>query len=296
MTGPRVTMLKLNATQRRISTVVLALAPAVILLVVFFGLPLLQLALISTKDAFPNTTNAFTFENYVEVFTRAFHVESLATSLWLSFVVTVITAILGYPLAYYFVHSSSRVKSIIFLAVLSPLLISVVVRSIGWLVLLGQEGIANQILQFFGIVEEPLQLLYTFGAVVVGEVNILMPFMVLSLTTSLGQIPRSLHEGAEVMGATPVRRFFRITLPLSAPGLVSGAVLVFILTMGSYITPQMLGGGKVKVITIDIFTRMMIDFDWPVGAALAIITMLFTVSIILLLNRIQTKLLGGVTR
>ncbi|MBX3090075.1 MAG: ABC transporter permease [Cryobacterium sp.] len=289
-------MLRLNARQRRLSTASLALAPAVILLIALFGLPLLQLALISFRDSFPKATVAFTLENYFEIFSRPFHVESLGTSLLLAAVVTVITAVLGYPLAYYFVHSSSRIKSVIFLAILSPLLISVVVRSIGWLILLGQEGVINQTLVFLGILQEPIQMLYNFGAIVIGEVNILMPFMVLSLTTSLGQIPDSLYEGAEIMGATPFRRFLRITLPLSAPGLVSGAVLVFILTMGSYITPQMLGGGKVKVITIDIYTRMMQDFDWPVGAALAIVTMIFTLSIILLINRLQSKLMGGLTR
>lgn len=289
-------MIKLNSKQRRVSTVVIALAPAVVLLGTLFLLPLVQLATLSTRDGYPRATNYFTLENYLEIFTRAFHIESLLTSLGLSAITTIIAAILGFPLAYYFVHSASRMKSVVLLAILSPLLISVVVRSIGWLILLGQEGIVNQALQWLRITSEPLQLLYTFGTVVVGEVNILLPFMVLSLMTSLGQIPQSLHEGAEVLGATPARRFFRITLPLSAPGLISGAVLVFILTMGSYITPQMLGGGKVKVITTDIYSRMMVDFDWPLGSALAIVTLVFTLSIVILINRLQSKLMGGVTR
>lgn len=295
-TAQKSPLFKLGVTQRRSMTVMVALAPALILLGALFLLPLLRLVGLSVTDTFPNPTETFTLANYIEAFTRPFHIESLMTSLWLSTITMVLAAILGYPLAYYLVHSDSRMKSFILLAILSPLLISIVVRSIGWLILLGQEGIINGLLQSLGIVDEPLQLLYTFGAVVVGEVNILMPFMVLSLTTSLGQIPHSLHEGAQVMGAGPVRRFLRITLPLSAPGLVSGCMLVFILTMGSYITPQMLGGGKVKVITTDIYSRMMVDFNWPVGAALAIVTLLFTLSVVMVINLMQSRLLGGMTR
>lgn len=287
---------KLGVSKRRSITVLVALAPALVLLGALFLLPLLQLASLSVTDSFPNPTETFTLANYIEAFTRAYHLESLGTSLWLSTVTMVCAAVLGYPLAYYLVHSDSRAKSFILMAILSPLLISIVVRSIGWLILLGQEGLVNGLLQFVGIVDEPVQLLYTFGAVVIGEINILMPFMVLSLTTSLGQIPASLHEGAQVMGAGPVRRFFRITLPLSAPGLISGCMLVFILTMGSYITPQMLGGGKVKVITTDIYSRMMVDFNWPLGAALAIVTLAFTLTFIMLINMLQSRLMGGMTR
>lgn len=292
----RPALFRLGVSQRKSVTVLVALAPALLLLGVLFLLPLLQLGSLSLTDGFPTPTETFTFANYIEAFTRAYHVDSLMNSLWLSTVTMVITAILGYPLAYYLVHSDSKMKSFILMAILSPLLISIVVRSIGWLILLGQEGLVNGMLTFFNIVDEPVQLLYTFGAVVIGEVNILMPFMVLSLTTSLGQIPHSLHEGAQVMGAGPARRFFRITLPLSSPGLVSGCMLVFILTMGSYITPQMLGGGKVKVITTDIYSRMMVDFNWPLGAALAIVTLLFTLTFIMLINLLQSRLLGGMTR
>lgn len=286
----------MTAKQRRLGSLAIALSPAIILVGALFFLPLLRLAILSTTDSYPNPTERFTFANYLEIFTRAFHLESLLTSLELAAVVTVITAILGYPLAYYFVRSSSRFKPLILLAIISPLLISVVVRSIGWLILLGQEGIVNQILQVTGITSEPVQLLYNFMAVVIGEVNILMPFMVLSLTTSISQIPASLEEGASVLGASSARRFLRVTLPLSAPGLISGAMLVFILTMGSYVTPQMLGGGKVKVITTDIYSRMMVDFDWPLGAALAIVTLMLTLSVVLVMNKVQARMMGGVTR
>ncbi|GAA3739096.1 ABC transporter permease [Leifsonia bigeumensis] len=288
--------LKMTASRRRLVSLLISISPALILIGALFLLPLLRLIQLSTTDAYPKPSEVLTFENYAEIFARAFHLTSLVTSLELAVVVTVITAVLGYPLAYYLVRSTSRYKALILLAIISPLLISVVVRSIGWLILLGREGVVNQLLLSLGLVSEPLQLLYNFMTVVVGEVNILMPFMVLSLTTSLSQIPRSLEEGASVMGAGAVQRFLRVTLPLSAPGLISGAMLVFILTMGSYVTPQMLGGGKVNVITTDIYSRMMVDFDWPMGAALSVVTLLLTLSVVVVMSRIQSRLMGGMTR
>jgi len=259
-----------------------------------FLLPLIQLVTMSFADDYRNPTTVFTLENYVEIFTRAYHLESLVGSLAVSTTSMAAAAVVGYPVAYYLVHSTSKYKSLILLATISPLLTSIVVRGIGWLILLGENGVANQVMLTVGIIDEPVRLLYNFGAVIVGEVNILLPFMVLSIMTSLGQIPRSLTDNAAVLGATASQRFLRITLPLSAPGLVSGAVLVFILAMGSYVTPKMLGGGMVKVVTMDIYSRMLVDFNWPLGAALAVITMLLTLSILLILSRVQARLIGNV--
>ena len=286
----------ISTLRRRQLSVLLALAPALLLIGILFLLPLLRLAQLSVTDRFPEPSELFTLANYLEAVSRPFHRNSLITSLSLATIVTLITLVLGYPLAFFLVRSTSRYKAIVLLAIISPLLISVVVRSIGWLILLGREGVVNQLLQALHLIHEPRQLLFNFGAVVIGEVNILMPFMVLSITTSLSQIPAALEEAASVMGAGAIRRFFCITLPLSAPGLISGSVIVFVLTMGSYVTPQMLGGGKVNVITTDIYSRVMVDFDWPMGSALAIITLLCTISVVLLMNRVQTRMLGGVTR
>lgn len=287
---------RISASHRRLLSIVLALSPALLLVGVLFFLPLLRLMLLSVTDRYPEPSELFTLANYLEAVSRPFHRNSLFTSLYLAAIVTAITLVLGYPLAYFLVRSASRYKAIVLLAIISPLLISVVVRSIGWLVLLGREGIVNQLLLALHVIDEPRQLLFNFSAVVIAEANILMPFMVLSISTSLGQIPAALEEAASVLGAGSVRRFFSITLPLSAPGLISGSVIVFILTMGSYITPQMLGGGKVNVITTDIYSRVMVDFNWPLGSALAIVTLLFTIGVILLMNRVQGRMLGGATR
>lgn len=289
-TGPA--LLPLSLQHRRRATAWLALAPALVLIGALFLVPLLRLAQLSVTDRYPEPSELFTLANYLSAFSRPFHRNALLTSLQLSAIVTAITLVLGYPLALYLVRSSSRYKALVLLAIISPLLISVVVRSIGWLVLLGREGVINQLLLALHLIDEPRQLLFNFTAVVIGEVNILLPFMVLSITTSLSQIPPSLEEAASVLGAGAVRRFVFVTLPLSSPGMVSGAVIVFILTMGSYVTPQMLGGGKVNVITTDIYSRVMVDFDWPMGSALAIVTLLCTIAVVLLMNRVQARMLG----
>jgi putative spermidine/putrescine transport system permease protein len=278
---------------RRTASTLIGLSPAIVLIGGFFLLPLLRLVAISLSDSYPRPTDRLTWENYVGVFERAFHVDALLNSLRLSTIVTIITALIGYPVAYYLVRAQSRLKPYVMVAIISPLLISIVVRSLGWLVLLGREGVLNQVLVGMGIFDEPVQMLYTFGAVVVGEVHILLPFMVLSLTTALGQIPPSLDEGAAVLGAGRMRRFWRITVPLSTPGLVSGCVLVFVLTMGSYVTPQLLGGGKVNVVTTDIYSRMMVEFDWPMGSALSIVTLVGTLAIVWLAGRVQNRLMLG---
>ena len=207
----------MSALRRRQWSVVLALAPALLLIGTLFLVPLIRLAQLSLTDRYPEPSELFTLANYLEAVSRPFHRNSLITSLKLATIVTVITLILGYPLALFLVRSTSRYKAIVLLAIISPLLISVVVRSIGWLILLGREGVVNQLLQALQLIDEPHQLLFNFTAVVIGEVNILLPFMVLSISTSLSQIPPSLEEAAAVMGAGAVQQFAYVTLPLSAP-------------------------------------------------------------------------------
>jgi len=256
-------------------TLVLSLAPGLLLVGLCFALPLVVLLWVSMTDQFPGASQV-TLKNYLEVVQSRFHLRSFLTSLKLSVIVTLLTGLIGFPISYYLVRAKSRWKSLVFIAILSPLLISLVVRSLGWMILLGRQGIINWMLVRLGLIDQPIQLIYTFWAVIVGEVHVLLPFMVLSVTSVLNQVPSSLEDAAGILGAPPWRRFVSITLPLSVPGLLSGCFLVFALTMGSYITPQMLGGGKVGVVTLDIYDRMLVIMDWPVGGALAVVLMLFT--------------------
>jgi putative spermidine/putrescine transport system permease protein len=274
-------------------SLLLSVLPGLLLILVFFVVPLWRMVTLSFVDDFRHPTT-FTLENYVRILTTSFHLRSFLTSIRLSAIVTVLTALVGYPVAYFLVRSDSRFKSLVFIAIISPLLISLVVRSLGWLMLLGRRGVINGFLLRVGIIDEPLQLIYTFGAVVVGMVHILLPFMVLSITSVLSQVPATLEEAAAILGASPWRRFVRVTLPLSLPGLLAGSFLVFTLTMGSYITPQMLGGGRVNVVTLDIIDRMLVVFDWPLGSALAVSLMILTLLAAVIMVFIQRRFGGTV--
>jgi putative spermidine/putrescine transport system permease protein len=162
-----------------------------------------------------------------------------------------LTIVIGYPVAYYFVRSRSRYKHWIFLGVISPLLVSIVVRTIGWTIVLGNEGLVNNLLRGLGVIREPLALMNGFWTVAVGLVHVLLPFMVLSIASVLGKIDPALEESAEILGANPFWTFWRVTLPLSIQGMAAGSILVFCLTIGAT-SPRGAGAGHGAVFHDDL--------------------------------------------
>lgn len=250
--------------------------PALLLSV---GIAILVLALIgpfvtmlkaSFDDRFPDAT-AVTLQHYKTLLTDTYFLAVMLRTFLLATVVTVATAIIGYPVAWYFAHSTSRYKHLVLIGVISPLLVSVVVRTIGWMIVLGNEGLINNILVSSGVIDEPLRLMNSFWSVAVGMIHVLLPFMILSIASVLSRIDSSYAEAAHTLGATPIRTFFKVTLPLSIQGIATGSVIVFCLTIGSYITPIWLGRGHVTVLAMAIHDQMVILVDWPAGAAASII-------------------------
>lgn len=198
---------------------------------------------------------------------------SISLGLWTS----AISLALGYPIAYYLARTTSPLRHYIFVAIFAPLLVSIVVRTFGWIVLLGSNGILNDLLRF-GVIDEPIVWLYNFPATVVGLVHVLLPFMVLSILSSLSHLDRSLEEAASILGARPWRVFFHVTLPLSAQGVFGGCAIVFSLSVGAYLTPRLLGGGRVQVLATEIYAQMLEVGDWSaaalLGAVLTFVTLL----------------------
>ncbi len=194
---------------------------------------------------------------------------------------TGLTIVIGYPVAYYFVRSRSRHKHWIFIGVISPLLVSIVVRTIGWTIVLGNEGLVNGLLKSLGLVRDSLPLMNSLGSVTVGMVHVLLPFMILSIASVLGKIDPALEESAQILGANPWRTFWRVTLPLSIQGVAAGSVLVFCLTIGAYITPWWLGRGKVLLFSTTIYDQVLVIIDWPFGAAAAMILVAATLAMLL---------------
>lgn len=253
------------------------------ILVIGFGLvwPFVAMLAVSVQDKFPDPTG-FTLDHYDAILTDPYFLRIIARTFLLALAVTAITAVLGYPVAWYLSRSSSRYKHLIFLGVISPLLVSIIVRTIGWTIILGNEGLINAILLGLGLVDESLKLMQGFWSVVLGLVHILLPFMILSVAAVLGKIDRSYTEAANVLGANHLRTFLRVTLPLSVQGIASGSVIVFCLTVGAFVTPVMLGRGQVAVLAVTIQEQMVVLVDWPTGAAAAMVLTAGTLIVLLL--------------
>jgi putative spermidine/putrescine transport system permease protein len=268
---------------KRYLTIAALLGPGVLIVAGGLFWPMGIMFGMSFQDRYPYPT-ALTLEAYRTVLGDAYFLRIIGRTFMLSLVVTVITAILGYPLAWFLVRSQSKWKHLVFLAVISPLLVSIIVRTIGWTIILGNEGMINAALVGLGIVKEPVQLMQSFWSVVVGMVHVLMPFMVLSISTVLGKIDTSYAEAAKVLGANPARTFLKITLPLSIQGIMAGSIIVFCLTAGAYVTPVMLGRGKVSLLAVNIQEQMVVLVDWPTGAAVAMVLTVGTLAALLLSN------------
>jgi putative spermidine/putrescine transport system permease protein len=265
---------------RRRLAVVLLLTPAAALVSGLFLYPLLNMAALSVRTRFPGPWE-FTLAHYAKFVTDPYFLRVTETTLVLAIGVTALTVLLGYPVAYYFVRSGSRYKHWIFLGVISPLLVSIVVRTIGWTIILGNEGLVNGLLRGVGAIREPLPLMNSVWSVALGLTHVLLPFMILSIASVLGKIDRALEESAAILGANPARTFWRITLPLSIQGIAAGSILVFCLTIGAYITPWWLGRGKVLLFSTTIYDQILVIIDWPFGAAAAMVLVAATLAILL---------------
>jgi putative spermidine/putrescine transport system permease protein len=265
---------------RRAARPGLLLTPAGLVLAVLFVYPLASMGSLSVRTVFPGAWE-LTGAHYAKFATDAYFQRVTLTTFALASAVTGLTILVGYPVAYYFVRSRSRHKHWIFLGVISPLLVSIVVRTIGWTIVLGNEGLVNGALRGLGVIREPLALMNSFWTVTVGLVHVLLPFMVLSIASVLGKIDAALEESAEILGASPFWTFWRVTVPLSIQGIAAGSILVFCLTIGAYITPFWLGRGKVLLFSTTIYDQVLVIIDWPFGAAAAMILVAATLSILL---------------
>lgn len=265
---------------KRVIEVLALVLPGVVLLGAGLLWPFATMINMSFLDRFPGET-AYTIQNYLQFITDDYFLNIAIRTFSMAIVVTALTAIIGYPVAWYIARSNSRYKHLVFLGVVSPLLVSIVVRTIGWTILLGNEGLFNSFLMTIGIIDEPLRLMQSFWSVVAGMVHVLLPFMIVSIAAVLGKIDTSLIEAAAVMGANSRKTFTQVVLPLSIQGIAAGSVIVFCLCIGAYITPIWLGRGHVTVMSISIFEQMVVLVEWPLGAAASMILTLVTLLILL---------------
>ena len=225
---------------------------------------------------------SFSFANYLKILGDSYYLEIAFRTINQAFFTSIFALILGYPIALFLIATSPRKRAIIILFVLSPLLISVIVRTFGWVIILGSNGLLVNTFQYFGIEMDPL--LHSRSAVIIGLTNVLLPFMVLSIVTSLQTIDPAVELAASSLGASPFWVFMRVTFPLSIPGVVSGLLIVFSLASSSFVTPSLLGGSKLKVLSGLIYEQAMILQNWPFADALAVFLMVVVFAVIYIQN------------
>ena len=278
------------ASPARLTPVALLL-PSLLFLAAFFALPALGLVSYSVLTQASDGTVGLplTLEHYRHFFATPLYARVLRTTLEISLITTAMAIVLGYPVALVMVRSPPPIRQEITIIVIAPLVVSVVVRTYGWQLILGNgpTGILNWLLLNSGIAKSPVALLYSETAVVIGSLHVFFPMMVLPLASTLGKIDPRLEDAARTLGATAWRTFRRITLPLSLPGLTVGCTLVFSLTAGSFVTPAILGGTSGQMLGVLVEQQILVVYNWPFGAAVATVL----VAIVLGANVVSVRLL-----
>jgi putative spermidine/putrescine transport system permease protein len=267
--------------------------PILIFLAIFFFYPAINLLFFSllTQDAKGIVGRPLTLAHYARFFEIDLYLRVFWNTLRISLVTSAFAIVLGYPVAIVMARSGPIVSRLIALIVIAPLIVSVVVRSYGWQLILANTpaGLLNWVLMSVGITGAPLALLYSETAVVIGSLHVFFPMMVLPLASALGKIDPNLEDCARTLGAPWWKVFLRVTLPLSVPGLVAGFTLVFSLTAGSFVTPVILGGTTATMLGNLIEQQIFVVYDWPFGAAIAVVL----VFVVFAINTLSMRLLEG---
>jgi putative spermidine/putrescine transport system permease protein len=270
--------------------ILLLLLPILGILVSFLIIPLIMLFAISFKHyARMNIVDVFTVENYA-LFLDPYYFGCWLNSIRLSVVVTALCLVLGYPAAYYLLRRSSKtLRSILYALVVFPLITSVIVRAYGWMVILSDSGLLNSLLIALHLIDKPIRLLWTFETLYITVTHVELPFMILSLVSALQDVDPTLELAAKNLGANRLKTFVKVTLPLSSPGIIAGSMLVFMLSMGIYITPYMTGGAQMPILSLAVYGYVYTVLNFPAGGALAFILLATSLCIAAIIPKV-TKL------
>ncbi len=232
----------------------------------------------------------FTFDNYLWLTQDALYVHAYLSSLWIAVLSTVLVLVVGYPIAYGMARASRAWQPTLLMLVILPFWTSFLIRVYAWIGILKKEGLLNQLLLWLGLIHHPLTILYTNWAVYIGIVYSYLPFMVLPLYAALERMDQSLLEAAADLGCPPLRAFWRITFPLSLPGVIAGCFLVFIPVTGEFVIPDLLGGSGTLMIGKTLWDEFFSNRDWPLASAVAVILLLLlVVPIVLFQNHEQIR-------
>lgn len=276
---------------RRGMTGLLLASPLLLVLLLVFIAPVFLMLPLSLHEYVPGTgiSERWTFANYTSIVTDEYFREVVMRTLVLGLGVTAICLVLGYPLAWFIAHSGPTMRLTLTLLVIFPMLLNLVVRSFGWIALLANRGLVNNLLVDMGLIERPIRMMFNLFGLLVGMSHIFLPFMVLMLVPAIQNVPRDVRAAAYTLAASRVRVFWSVTLPMTAPGILAGSILVFVLTISALVTPRMLGGPTYKVMATMIYDDFLQTLDWPAGAAMAFTLVALTLLVIGALSRVLRR-------
>ena len=264
------------------------LVPTSFLYIITFFIPLVNLLVMSfSRFESSVTTVGFYLDNYEKILTDGITLKIFFQTVELSLMITLFCLLLGYPVAMLMRRVGPKARLWILLLVVSPLLTSIIVRNVAWVLILGRSGMINDLLISWGLISKPLPLMYNTFGVVLAVVHVYLSFMVLPLFAALSSINNSLEEAAASLGAKPLSIFLNVTLPLSLPGIMAGCTLVFILSMGVYLTPVIMGGNFVVTLPMLIEDAVRNRYNWPEASAMALLLLIAIGIMIVISSSIQ---------
>lgn len=270
------------------------LIPGILGLLVSFVFPLAYMIRMAFNEGAGNgvVVEKFTFDTLLRPLTDSYYWKVTLDTFTMGLTVALFCVLVSYPIALFLARTESKWKSLLIVAALAPLLTSAVVRTYGWMVILGQDGLINSTLVDWGLIATPLRLSNNMTGVVIGLVEIFMPYAILAMISGFGRISTQLEEAAGSLGANRGVVFRRITLPLSLPGVLTAFLLVFVLSISTFITPRLLGGGVVQVLATEIYDQATGLLNWPFAAALSVM-LLVLFSVVIMAYQALAKKLGG---
>lgn len=271
--------------------------PVAFWMTAFVAIPLIYVLVISfmKKGTYGGIEMAFTLDNYKLIF-DPLYIKIFGESLLMSAVVTIICILVAYPFAYFVTKKSQIKRMILLMLVILPFLTNSLIRTYGWIILLRAQGTINTLLIDLHLIDKPIDLIYTKFAVMVGLIYTLLPFMILPLYSSIEKLDNSLLEAANDLGARPYKAFLKVTLPLTAPGIFAGSILVFIPALGLFFIADLLGGSKTILIGNLIRNQFLTARNWPFGAALSMVLIIITLVLVGIYKKTGGKIddLGGI--
>jgi putative spermidine/putrescine transport system permease protein len=275
----------------RFGLAVALLTPILLINAIVFVVPIVNLLRISFNEALPGggIGPAFTWANWANLIEDSYYLEILLRSIWMSALITLLTLLCSYPIALYLHRASGAWRTFLFVLVIAPLLTSAVVRTYGWIAMLADSGLVNNALSWFGA-PTPFRLIFNMTGIIIGLTEILMPYMILALLAGFGRLDPRCEEAALTLGARPLQTFWRIVVPLTAPGIALGCFFCFVLCVSSFITPRILGGGRVFLLATEIYDEAIVTLNWPGAATLSILVLIVFGAALVLYTRALRRL------